>query len=123
MEIVKQDGNMDCGVSCLLSVIRHYGGNVPIEYLREKTNTTKEGVNAYKLVEAAKELGFESYGLKGDVKDIKKEYLPLIAHIKTTKIKHFIVIYKIDFKNKELLVMDPDKGKEKISFSEFNLIT
>ena len=36
MEIVKQDGNMDCGVSCLLSVIRHYGGNVPIEYLREK---------------------------------------------------------------------------------------
>ena len=38
MEIVKQDGNMDCGVSCLLSVIRHYGGNVPIEYLREKTN-------------------------------------------------------------------------------------
>ena len=123
MEIVKQDGNMDCGVSCLLSVIRHYGGNVPIEYLREKTNTTKEGVNAYKLVEAACELGFESYGLKGELKDIKNEYLPLIAHIKTTKIKHFIVIYKIDSKNKELLVMDPDKGKVKLSFSQFNLIT
>lgn len=123
MEIVKQDGNMDCGISCLLSVIRHFGGNVPIEYLREKTNTTKEGVSAYKLVEAAKDLGFESYGLKGNVEEIKNEYLPLIAHIKTTKIKHFVVIYKIDFKTKELLIMDPDQGKKKLKFSEFNMIT
>jgi len=81
VKVVKQDGYMDCGVSCLLSIIRYYGGNIPIEYLREKTNTTKDGVTAYKLVEFAKEIGFEAYGLKGTLEDLKEEDLPLIAHV------------------------------------------
>ncbi|MBR4619137.1 MAG: ATP-binding cassette domain-containing protein [Bacilli bacterium] len=124
MEIVKQDGNMDCGVCCLLSIIRYYGGNIPIEYLREKTNTTKSGVNAYKLVEAACDLGFDAYGLNGKLEDIKDEYLPLIAHVIINKnLKHFIVIYQIDRIKRQLIVMDPDKGKIKMSFSQFNLIT
>ena len=124
MNIVKQDGYMDCGVSCLLSIIRYYDGNIPIEYLREKTNTTKDGVTAYKLVEFAKEIGFESYGLKGTLKELKEEDLPIIAHVIINKnLKHFIVIYKIDNTSKKLIIMDPDKGKKKISFSEFNLIT
>jgi len=124
VEIVKQDGNMDCGVCCLLSIIRYYGGNIPIEYLREKTNTTKSGVNAYKLVEAACDLGFDAYGLNGKLEDIKDEYLPLIAHVIINKnLKHFIVIYQIDRIKRQLIVMDPDKGKIKMSFSQFNLIT
>ncbi|MBP3841074.1 MAG: ATP-binding cassette domain-containing protein [Bacilli bacterium] len=124
MKIVKQDGYMDCGVSCLLSIIRYYDGNIPIEYLREKTNTTKDGVTAYKLVEFAKEIGFESYGLKGTLNELKEEDLPIIAHVIINKnLKHFIVIYKKDSISKKLMIMDPDKGKKKISFSEFNLIT
>jgi len=39
MKIVLQDGIKDCGVCCLLSIIKHYGGNVSKEYLRELTNT------------------------------------------------------------------------------------
>lgn len=124
MEIVKQDGYMDCGVSCLLSIIKYYGGNIPIEYLREKTNTTKDGVTAYKLVEFAKEIGFESYGLKGTLEDIKEDNLPIIAHVIINKnLKHFVVIYKKDNTLKKILIMDPDRGKKKLTFSEFSLIT
>lgn len=124
MEIVKQDGYMDCGVSCLLSIIRYYGGNIPIEYLREKTNTTKEGVTAYKLVEFAKEIGFDSYGLKGKLEDLNEDNLPIIAHVIINKnLKHFVVIYNNDRINKKILIMDPDRGKKKMSYSEFNLIT
>ena len=47
MKIVSQDGIKDCGISCLLSIIRFYGGEVPKEYLREITHTTKEGVSLY----------------------------------------------------------------------------
>ena len=53
MKVVKQEGLKDCGVCCLLSIIRHYQGNIPLEVLRELTNTTRNGVSAYNLVEAA----------------------------------------------------------------------
>ena len=56
MKIVLQDGIKDCGVCSLLSVIRFYGGDVSKEYLRELTNTTKNGVSAYNLIEAAKKI-------------------------------------------------------------------
>lgn len=124
MEVVKQEGIKDCGVSCLLSVIRNYNGNISIEKLREMTNTTKQGVTAYNLVKTAILLGFNSYGLNDKLENLKDEDLPIISHIVINKnIKHFIVIYKIDRKKKTLIVMDPAKGKRKISFSEFNLLT
>ena len=54
VKVVLQDGIKDCGICCLLSIIRFYGGEVPKEYLREITNTTKEGVSLYNLLEASK---------------------------------------------------------------------
>mgnify|MGYP000953668424 CR=1 FL=1 len=65
MKVVRQNGSMDCGACCLLSVIRHYGGNLPIEYLREMTATDRNGVSAYNLVHTAQEIGFSAYGLSG----------------------------------------------------------
>ena len=58
MKIVMQDGIKDCGICCLLSIIRFYGGEVSKEYLRELTNTTKDGVTLYNLLEASKVIGF-----------------------------------------------------------------
>lgn len=124
MEIVKQEGIKDCGVCSLLSVIRFYGGNVSLEYLRELTGTTKNGVTALNLVNAATSLGFDSYGLKEKLEDIKVEDLPIISHIIVNKnLKHFIVIYGIDKKCEKILVMDPYYGKKILSFTEFNLMT
>ena len=122
MKVVLQDGIKDCGVCCLLSIIKHYGGNVSKEYLRDLTNTTKNGVTAYNIIETAKKLGFDSYALCGDLKEIDANNLPVIAHVIINKsYKHFIVIYKIDFLNEKVLVMNPAKGKEILSFSEFKL--
>lgn len=122
MKVVLQDGIKDCGVCCLLSIIKHYGGNVSKEYLRDLTNTTKNGVTAYNIIETAKKLGFDSYALCGDLEEIDANNLPVIAHVIINKsYKHFIVIYKIDFFNEKVLVMNPAKGKEILSFSEFKL--
>ena len=124
MEVVKQEGKKDCGVCSLLSVIKHYEGYASLEYLRELTSTTKNGVTAYNLVEAAKTMGFNSYGLKLDLDDLKKDMLPIISHIIVNKsYQHFIVIYEKNDLKKYLIVMDPAIGKRKISFSEFNLMT
>lgn len=117
---VLQDDLKDCGVCALLSVIKYYDGDVSKEYLRELTKTTKSGVNAINLLRCAREMGFESYGVKGSLKDVKKEYLPIIAHVTIDKkFNHFVVIYKIDTKKNEVLIMDPSKGYQKMSFSSF----
>ena len=47
--IVLQDGNKDCGNAALLSIIRFYGGDIPISKLVEMNNTTKEGTNFLNL--------------------------------------------------------------------------
>ena len=124
MKVVLQDGIKDCGICCLLSIIRHYGGEVSKEYLREITYTTKDGVSLYHLIEAAKQIGFEAIGVSGKIEDIEVNNLPCIAHIIVNKnYKHFVVIYQIKKEKNQVLLMDPAKGKKNISFSEFHLLS
>lgn len=124
MKVVLQDGIKDCGICSLLSVIRHYGGNVSKEYLRQLTSTTKNGVTAYNLVESAKKLGFHAMALTGDIKNIDVNNLPCIAHVIINKsYQHFIVIYEVDFEKGFVVVMDPARGKRVLSISEFRLMS
>ena len=124
MKVVMQDGIKDCGICCLLSIIRFYGGEVSKEYLREITNTTKDGVTLFNLIEGAKRIGFNAEGVSGKLEDINVDNLPFIAHfIVNNRFKHFVVIYKINNNKKLVTIMDPAKGKKVISFSEFNLLS
>lgn len=122
--IVMQDDLKDCGVSSLLSIIRYYDGDATKEYLREITKTTKDGVSAYYLIQASREIGFDSYGVSGDIKNINNSNLPVIAHIIINKsYQHFVVIYKIDLKKKIIVIMDPNYGFRKLSLSEWQEIS
>lgn len=124
MKVILQDGNRDCGVCALLSVIRFYGGDVSKEYLREITNTTRNGVSAYNLIEGAKKIGFAAEGVNGDMSKIEENNLPCLAHLVVNKnYKHFVVIYKIDKNSEKITIMDPAKGKKILSFSEFKLMS
>lgn len=124
MKVVLQDGIKDCGVCSLLSIIRYYGGDVSKECLRDLTNTTKAGVSAYKLVEAAEKLGFRVEALNGEIEKINVNNLPCIAHVIINKsYQHFIVIYKLDFDSGKVQIMDPARGKKVISLSEFKLMS
>ena len=124
MKVVLQDGFKDCGVCCILFIIRFYGGDVSKEYLREVTNTTKDGVTLFNIVEAARLIGFEANGLSGKIEDIDVNNLPCIAHFNIKKnYRHFVVLYKIDFRKRLVTLMDPAKGWRVISFSEYNLLS
>lgn len=124
MKIVLQDGISDCGICCLLSIIKYYNGSVSKEYLREITNTTKNGVTAFNLLEASKKLGFEALALNGEIERIDANNLPCIAHVIINKnYKHFVVIYDISYEKEKIVIMDPAKGKTTLSFSEFKLIS
>ena len=120
MKVVLQDGIKDCGVCCLLSIIRFYGGEVSKEYLREITHTTKDGVSLYSLGEGAKQIGFETIGMSGNLEDINVNNLPCIVHFIVNKsYKHFVVLYGINKKKQQVILMDPAKGKKIISLFFF----
>lgn len=118
---VKQQDLKDCGISCLLMIIMYYKGYVPLEKLRDLTHTSKNGTTAYHIVETAKKLGFESYGIKVDNLDNIK--LPCIAHVTiNNSFNHYVVIYEIDYDKKQILIADPASGIKKKSFDDFNKI-
>ena len=119
--IVIQDGAKDCGASCLLSIIRYYGGNISKEKLIDMTKTTKDGTTFFGISSAAESLGLTTKSYKVDEIDkIKKIIPPILCQINNNGYNHFIIIYKIY--NNHLLIMDPSKGKEVIDLFDFNTI-
>lgn len=118
--IVRQNDIKDCGICCLESIIKYYGGYIPLETLRLDTRTNHNGTTALNLIKTAKKYGFSAIGKKVNSITEEEIILPAIAHIITEKgLHHFVVIYKIT--NKFIYIMDPAKGnvkKEKEKFKK-----
>jgi ATP-binding cassette subfamily B protein len=120
-KFVRQENLKDCGAACLLMIIKSYGGNYPLEQLREMLKTDKHGTTALNIIEVAQKVGFDARGYKTE----GYEHLtcPAIAHIIFDKTyHHFVVVQKVDLKNKIVHVADPALGLKKYSFDEFNQI-
>ena len=121
----KQEGLKDCAAASLQMIIKYYNGYISIEELNEMLETTKEGTTAFNLVETAKKIGFEAYGIKISLSDIKEANLIFPIIVYTTideKYNHFMVIYNIDFKKKKILIADPQNSIKKMNFEEFKKI-
>ena len=121
--IVIQDEIKYCGVSCILMILKYYGGYVSKKNLIDMTKTSKDGTTAYHIKETLKTIGFETKGIRSSLDDMNNVILPCIANVTIDKsYKHFIVIYEINYKKKYLIIGDPADKIKKISFDYFNEI-
>lgn len=106
-----QKDQTDCGVGCLQSLVRYYGGDISLETLREKTGTSKTGTTLLGLYQCANEIGFTAYGCEADIKNLIEYGEPVILHIMIDNIyEHYVVCYY--FQNSQFLIGDPAKGLE-----------
>ena len=119
LEVLQEDKN-DCAAACISSLIKYYDGYMDLESIRLIINTTKEGTNAYDIINGVKEIGFESAGIKINFNALVNEDMPLVAHVKKDNYYHFVVIYKVIPERKKMLIMDPSIGLIKISYEKFN---
>ncbi|MDX2444458.1 MAG: peptidase domain-containing ABC transporter [Bacteroidales bacterium] len=111
----KQLDAMDCGPSCLRMISKFYGKSYSLQYLRERSFITREGVSLLGISDAAESIGLKSMGVHINYDQLSKEApLPCIAHWKQ---KHFVVVYKI--KKNRVYVADPAIGKVNYSKKEF----
>ena len=58
--IVKQQYTKDCGPCSLQSIIKYYGGYVPLEKIRQDAYTSSKGTSIYHLLMAARDYGFDA---------------------------------------------------------------
>lgn len=123
LKFVRQDDNYDCGLACLLMIARYYNCNVSKDYLERISFSTHDGTSMYGLMVAASSLGFNCYGKKGDVDDLKNESTPFIAHIRINEAKnlyHYVVVNNIS--NKKITIKDPSIGTKTMTKDEFSKI-
>jgi ATP-binding cassette subfamily B protein len=109
--IVFQQGQSDCGVACLASIIKYHGGSVGLEKLRELSGTTKQGTTLLGLFQAARQLGFDPKGLEAEsVNSLRELTSPAILHVViNNQQQHFFVYYGFDEKE-HIIIGDPARG-------------
>ena len=104
----------DCGVGCLQSLVRFYGGDISLEILREKSGTSKTGTTLLGLYQCAKEIGFDAEGCEADIDALIEHGEPVILHIIIDqKYEHYVICYSYDsLGNSTFCIGDPAKGIE-----------
>ena len=117
--IVKQNGYKDCGPSCLLSIMKYYGVEASHEEVTMNLKTTREGTNAFNIINGSRLYGFDGYASHYSYDDIidSKVTFPIICHCKKDNYLHFIVVYKVN--RNSLIIMDPSSNITKIIKEKF----
>lgn len=105
---------MDCGPTCLKMVAKHYGAIYSVEYFRDKSAISNQGVTLYGLSRAAENVGLRTLSARVPFKNIDKLIFPFIAHWKGN---HFVVVYEKT--DSHIYVADPAIGKIKYTHKEF----
>jgi ATP-binding cassette subfamily B protein len=117
----KQHSQFYCGLACLASLVKYYGGETTQEKLREESGTTLNGTSMLGLYQAAVKLGFEAGGYEADIKNLKEQREPVILHIlKEEKLEHFVVCY--GFTNGKFIIGDPGWGVTEYTEEELEAV-
>jgi len=115
----KQADAKDCGPTCLKIIAKYYGKNLNIQYLRELSETTREGSNLLNLSEASEKIGLRTLGVKISLENLLEAPLPCILHWNKF---HYVVLYKIEKRRgkiKKILISDPGFGLIEYTKEEF----
>lgn len=105
----------DCGPASLQIISRYYGKYFDLDDIRDKCETTREGISVYDLCKAAELIGFKTLPVKTSYRKLQEEIpLPCIVHWRKS---HFIVVYKVT--KDKVYISDPAIGLISYTKKEF----
>jgi len=117
-----QHDQMDCGPACLAMVASRHGKKYSLQYLREQSFITREGVSLQGIKEAANTIGLRSHSARVSIQQLIKyrNLLPAILHWNQN---HFVVLKKISIhpfsKKITFHIADPGHGFIKMKQENF----
>lgn len=106
----QQLDSMDCGPTCVRMIAKYYGKSYSLQYLRENSFITREGVSLLGISDVAEKIGFKTIGAKITLEQLAEANLPCILHWNQN---HFVVCYSIKGvgSRRKYLIADPAAGK------------
>ena len=111
MIFTPQRDQMDCGPACLCMAASTYGKKYSLQYLRDNSFITREGVSLLGIAEAAVKIGFEVLSGRLTIERLNQMPLPCILHWNQN---HFVVLEKIKknrlTRKKTYKIADPGYG-------------
>jgi HlyB family type I secretion system ABC transporter len=105
---------MDCGAACLATICRYDRKYVSLNRMRELCRVGQSGTSMYNLMQAAKELGYETSPILEIYENLVKSDRPSIVNWRGY---HWIVVYRAN--EEYVTVADPGQGLIKILKNEF----
>ena len=109
-----QHDAMDCGPACVAMISKFYGKNYPLQYLRDMSFLTREGVSLSGLSQACENIGFESMAITTKIEEITEEKENPLPCILFWNNAHFVVLYdtykNIFTKKRFYKIADPASG-------------
>ncbi len=105
----------DCGPACLRMIAGYYGKKYPIQFLRERSYLTRQGVSLLGISDAAESIGFKTLGTRLSWEQLKLQVpKPCIVHWMQN---HFVVVYKTQ--RNHVFVADPALGLIRYRLADF----
>ncbi|CAM1368473.1 Peptidase C39 [Tenacibaculum sediminilitoris] len=102
----------DCGVVCLLTILKYYKTHVSLGKLREYSGTSKQGTTMLGLMQCGNQIGLEVKGYESTIEVLKKNKVPVILHtIYEEKLQHYIVCFGYNNEQKKFIISNPNSSK------------
>lgn len=113
ISVVIQKEKNQCGVACILMVLRYAGVKLSLPEISSKFNFKEEGVSAQRLIEVAKSYNVDAQLVKFKPRGLEELTLPCILHWGHN---HFVVLKEI--KKGRYIIHDPERGRLKLKSTE-----
>ncbi len=109
----------DCGSACIATILNYYGKSVSVRKISAEAGTDDAGTSGVGIQKASKKLGLSCTGIMiSDREKLKSFPFPAIFHMRTEKLGHYVVPYKI--KKNKTYYNDPSMGLTSEKLEEFN---
>lgn len=110
-----------CGLACMASAVRYYGGIANQEQMVANSGTTVTGTTLLGLYQLAPYLGLEAEGYSGDIPSLKEVGDLTILHTVNEKgLQHYVVCY--GWTGSHFIIGDPAEGVSEYSEEELDKI-
>lgn len=109
--VYRQPDSVDCGPTCLRMLAKYYGKSYSLQYLREHSFISREGVTMLGLSDAAECIGFKTLGARITLDQLADAMtLPCVLHWNQN---HFVVCYDVKGRGdkRKFYIADPAIGK------------
>lgn len=106
---------VECGAAALGIILSFHGRIVPLANLREDCGVSRDGTNAWSLLQAAQLHGLQAKGLKVSLDQLQTLPPPYIVF---WGFNHFLVVE--GFSKRRVYLNDPAVGRRTVSLQEFS---